>query len=886
MAILPGKRLGPYEILSAIGAGGMGEVYEARDAKLGRKVAIKVLPASFVDASERLSRFQREARILAALNHPNIATIHGLEHSDGVHYLVMELVLGETLRERTAREGAMPIEEALKIALQIAEALEAAHEKGIIHRDLKPANVKVTPEGRVKVLDFGLAKAFVSDAAHDLSQLPTLTIIGTEEGKILGTPAYMSPEQARGKAVDKRTDIWAFGSVLYESLTGRQAFLGDTFLDVIVALEREPDWQALPASTPAEIRNLLRRCLHKDCQCRLRDIGDARIEIGEALSASSTAEAVLPRGTVVTKRQSWKTISAVCSALVLILGGLWWWSARVRTTRPELVERELTANTSDNPVYAASISPDGRYLAFADYDGVFMRVLETGETHKIPLPEGLCFRCASLSWFRGGTNLAVVGPGETGRPALWLISIFGGAPRKLRDDVTRASVSPDGSHIGFIRQGESEVWVMKADGEDARKVADAGEGGRFVELQWSPDGHRLAYLKTMPEAVGNMLEVGDLNSGVSTLALADSRLRTFCWVPDGRIILSRAESLPNEKDSNLWELRSDNRSGRFSGEPRRITDWPGFSFWDLTATSDGKRLAFVQQTAHMTVYAGNLTEAGSQLSQPRRLTLDEQDNLPSAWTPDSKAVLFFSDRNGNWSISKQDAQQRAVEDFVTGSEELTEPRLSPDKSWVLYWSHSKSEAPRSTSWRLFQIPLGGGASEPVLDAPSGSNFRCPVSANASCILGEATADRKQIVFTAFDPKQGRKAEVARIDIVPSHQPLWDLSPDGSVLAISDLDQRANHVLTLDLSRRASKDLEIQGTTGVSGLSWSSDGDALFITCLTSTGSDLVKLALDGKQYKLWTTTASLAAPVPSADGKKLTFAVSIQGSNAWTIENF
>jgi eukaryotic-like serine/threonine-protein kinase len=284
MAIPSGTRFGSYEIVAPIGAGGMGEVYQAHDTKLGRDVAIKVLPEAFAHDAERLSRFQREAKMLAALNHPNIATIYGLEQSDGIHYLVMELVPGETLAERI-RAGTVSIHEALEIGAQIAEALEAAHEKGVIHRDLKPANVKVTPEGRVKLLDFGLAKAFADDGDMDLSNAPTLTSLGTEEGKILGTPGYMSPEQVRGKSVDKRTDIWAFGCVLYELLIGHQAFRGETLSDAIAAvLVREPNWQALPSAIPPKIRELLRRSLQKDPKRRLRDIGDARIEIQDALS--------------------------------------------------------------------------------------------------------------------------------------------------------------------------------------------------------------------------------------------------------------------------------------------------------------------------------------------------------------------------------------------------------------------------------------------------------------------------------------------------------------------------------------------------------------------------------------------------------------------------
>src|SRR5881396_2147889 len=309
MTLAAGTKLGPYEIFAPLGAGGMGEVYRARDSRLGREVALKVLPAAMANDAERMARFQREAHTLASLNHPNIASIYGLEESGGVRALVMELVEGPTLAERIAtrargdsvgtgldpparaqQSGPLLLDEALGIAKQIAEALEAAHERGIIHRDLKPANVKVTEEGTVKVLDFGLAKAFnPQDSAANLNEnnSPTLGMAATQAGVILGTAAYMSPEQARGKPVDKRTDIWSFGCVLYGALTGRQAFAAETASDTIAAiLGRDPDWQALPQATPASIRVLLRRCLQKDATRRLRDIGDARIEIEEALDPS------------------------------------------------------------------------------------------------------------------------------------------------------------------------------------------------------------------------------------------------------------------------------------------------------------------------------------------------------------------------------------------------------------------------------------------------------------------------------------------------------------------------------------------------------------------------------------------------------------------------
>ncbi len=276
MSLEPGTKLANYEILGLIGAGSMGEVYRAKDTKLGREVAIKVLLEELARDEERLARFEREARILAALNHPGIATLHGLEESAGTRYLVMELVEGETLRERFDR-GPIPLDEAMALFEQIAEALDAAHEKNIVHRDLKPANAKITPEGHVKILDFGLAKDYEPRGTDiDLSDSPTLAKDDTREGTILGTPAYMSPEQARGKRVDKRTDIWAFGCCLFEALAGKSPFSRDTLSDTLSAVLRdEPEWDALPKTLPANIEPLLRHCLVKDPKHRLRDIGDA-----------------------------------------------------------------------------------------------------------------------------------------------------------------------------------------------------------------------------------------------------------------------------------------------------------------------------------------------------------------------------------------------------------------------------------------------------------------------------------------------------------------------------------------------------------------------------------------------------------------------------------
>jgi len=360
MSIPPGTKLGSYQIIGGIGVGGMGEVYQAHDTKLGRDVAIKVLPETFAHDPERLSRFQREAKTLASLNHPNIAQIYGLEEYAGASYLVMELVPGDTLADRIKRSGAIPLDEAINLAKQMAEALEAAHEKGIIHRDLKPANVKVTPDGKVKVLDFGLAKAFDEDAANvDISNSPTLGVAATMQGVILGTAGYMSPEQARGKPVDRRTDIWAFGVVLYEMLTGRQLFAGETFTDTLAqVITREADWEPVPA----RMRRLLRWCLVKDPKKRLRDISDgmALVEDEPDQKAHSTVQ-----------RDSSPLPWIITAAAILFAVGIGFVHFREKPpASPEAYRLliRLPERVTFTPSAALALSPDGHRVAFPAID--------------------------------------------------------------------------------------------------------------------------------------------------------------------------------------------------------------------------------------------------------------------------------------------------------------------------------------------------------------------------------------------------------------------------------------------------------------------------------------------------------------------------------------
>ena len=539
MPLANGTKLGPYEIVSPLGAGGMGEVYRATDKKLNRDVAIKVIPQEFVQDEQRLARFEREAQLLAALNHTNVASIYGLEESGGAIALVMELVEGATLEERI-KECAIPIGEALPIARQIAEALEYAHERGIVHRDLKPANIKLTHDGKVKVLDFGLAKALQDDAAsaQNISNSPTLTIGATKAGFILGTPAYMSPEQAKGKTVDRRSDIWSFGVLFFEMLSGKQAFAGETVSDVLAkVIEREPDWTLLPAGLPSAIRRLLRRCIEKDLKRRLQAVGEARITIEEAISDGGIEGANTGVGVAGSTQPTWRrilpwTVAAVAIALAALM---LLHRENVGTGSREVTHLDISYPANVEPVAGLqggfALSPDGRAVALIGVrDGVrrlYIRRLDRQEAIEVNDTGGVNTASFSPDSTRvalvpGSTLMTVVSLANGEREtltsadldseaawgstdiiytlggALWIVPSKGGAPRQLtvldaaRHEVTHANpiVLPGGRTVLFTclnaEMGAERIEAVSVDGSHRSVVLE-----HAVSPVWSSTGHLL-----------------------------------------------------------------------------------------------------------------------------------------------------------------------------------------------------------------------------------------------------------------------------------------------------------------------------------------------------------------------------------------------------------
>jgi eukaryotic-like serine/threonine-protein kinase len=722
-ALGSGARLGPYEVCSLLGAGGMGEVYRARDTKLRREVAIKILPRVFTADPDRLARFEREARLLAALNHPNIGAIYGFEEapsapSDGADHLqglVLELVEGATLADKLAASvkasaHGLAVAEAVGIARQVADALDAAHEKGIVHRDLKPANIKITPDGVVKVLDFGLAKSTGSSGAGHhgpAAAPPPMDPDGTKDGLILGTAGYMSPEQARGRPTDKRTDIWAFGCVLYEMLAGRAAFPGETVGDTLAAvLDREPDWAALPASLPPTVRRLLGRCLEKDPRRRLRDIADARMDLDDATDPmAGPAPAGARRGS----RMAW-TAAAVCAAVALGLGIRHLRTAPAAAAPPVRFSissppnATLTANTH---AFVPTLSPDGRRLAFvAQRAGtrlIWVRSLDALEAEPLAGTEGATYPFWSPDSRRLGFFVSNV---------LKTIEVGGGPARTLCE----APAYPTGgtwSQQGVIVFSGGGLFSVPASGGSPAPLPAAE--GRHRLPAFLPDGRRFLYWV----APSNGVWLGSLDSDEKTrLLTADSQAvyaapGWLLFVRGGTLVaqpfdaargtlsgaaapiaeqvvtsLHQAAAFSASQTGTLayrtgtlavptqltWVDRAGRRLGTV-GRPARYRN-PALS-------PDGTRLAVEMTDVDQRTQDLWVVELARDTST--RFTFDPHDDVYAAWSPDGAWIMFGSDRDGMFNLYRKRANGSGGDELVLKSPaDMVPYSWTPDGSAVLY----------------------------------------------------------------------------------------------------------------------------------------------------------------------------------------------------------
>ncbi len=809
MALSPGDRLGVYEVTAEIGAGGMGIVYRARDTKLGRDVALKVLPDLFADDPERLARFQREARVLASLNHPNIASIYGLEEADGVRALVLELVEGPTLAERIA-QGALPVDEALPIARQIADALEAAHEAGVIHRDLKPANVKVKADGMVKVLDFGLAKALEGDAGSDPSESPTMTAAATRAGVIMGTAAYMSPEQAKGKVVDKRADIWAFGAVVYEMLTGLRAFAGATVLDTLAAVLRaDVNWDVLPPSTPARLRQVLGACLQKNPKQRVHDIADVRLAMEGVFEppASPSGEAG-----VASPLQPWqRPIPAVIAALALVtLTGIAVWSLTSRDAGPRFVSR-FAIPLASTTMHGMAVSPSGdRVVYAAPRNGqlqLFVRARDEIEAVPLRGTEGAShpFFSPDGEWIGFSTDDELKKIAVEGRTPVTLCQL---------DAHRGATWGPDDTIVFAPRNTPNLRGLMQvsaAGGEPRPLTSPPPEEGRHAWPHFGPDGG-LLFFTTGPDAplTSKRVAVLSVETGEQKTLTAGTGP---AYVATGHLVFGR--------EASLWAAGFDRERLELTGEPAPIVesvfvstgngaanyalandgtlayrvalgtsgdpatglvwvdrqggehpvDVPARAYRSPRISPDGTRVA---------VSIGDPSPDNSDIwvvdlsrGTLSRVTTDSENNRSPAWTPDGQRLVFESDREGTLGLflKNADGQGNAERLFTMDNTNVLVPT-----AWTadgdLVFTYRTVEG--GYNYDVGLVSLDGERSwRPLLRAESAERAAV-LSPAATWIAYSSNETGQREVYVQQFPELGRRQ---RISVDGGGNPVW--SPDGN-----------------------------------------------------------------------------------------------------------
>ena len=804
-----GQVITSYEILDRIGVGGMGEVYRARDKKLGREVAIKVLPPAFSEDRERLGRFQREARLLASLNHPNVAAIYGLEESDGMPLLVLELVPGKTLAERL-KKGRLAVEEALGICNQIAEGLELAHEKGIIHRDLKPANIKITPEGKVKILDFGLAKAFEREQPQqDPSQSPTVSTGTTKTGVILGTAAYMSPEQARGKPVDKRTDIWAFGCVLYECLTGKQPFGGETATDILAAIvNQEADLGELPEATATPIRNLLRRCLQKNPNRRLRDVADARLELEDVLAEPGGVSVDGEASFMPPSRWVKLRLVGLGALVTLIFGGLiagivFWKQAPSAETTGRVGRFVVPFPPDLRPAITSLVlAPDGTALAFtASDDGVsrlYFRALDSLETDILPDTEGASFPFFSPN----GQWLGFFAEGK-----LKKISISGGLPLILCE-----APSARGGSWG---ETDTIVFSPRARGTGLSQVA--AEGGTPITITTLDSSkretsHRLPYLLPGGSAVlftTHGATYQDVNIVMQSLRTGERRVLVNGgnqprYAPTGHLLYVQPK-MPG----TIMAAPLDPERLELTETPSPVVEgvrstWWGASGWAL---SRGGMLAY---------FSGDIPADERKLVWVDRNGKAEALPLPPAFyqfprlSPDGTRIAVVKGR-----------LQTSVWIYDLTDDTLNRLTFEGNANWPLWTTDGKHVAyasNRAEPWDLFWKPADGSGKEKQLLAKSGGQLPCSFSPDGNTL---AFLNGIDVWVLPNDGRQQPRAVLQTLAVEYNAT----FSPDGRFLAYTSHESGQPEIYAQPFPSTGAK-WQIS-TGGGQEVVWARDGDELF-----------------------------------------------------------
>jgi serine/threonine protein kinase/WD40 repeat protein len=810
-----GKTLAHYEVTSQLGKGGMGEVYQAKDRKLGRDVAIKLLPEEFARDADRVARFQREAKLLASLNHPNIAAIHGLEESGGTNFLVLELVEGDTLADQIKR-GPIPVEKSLKLALQIAEALEAAHEKGVIHRDLKPANIKITPDGKVKVLDFGLAKAFASDQTDlnlsnspTLTRSPTLSAAATQQGIILGTAAYMSPEQAKGKTVDKRADIWAFGVVLFEMLTGRQLFTGETVSETLAAvLMREPDFSILSPNMHQRIRLLLERCLEKEPKNRYHDIADVRVDIQKAI-ADPSGVLVQPITGVKPRRRlrlglPW--IAAIVALSAVIAGAAVW---KFKPPEPRQVVRfnyELPEGQrfSDLGNPSIAISPDGSKFAYITSDGLCLRTMDQ-QSARLILSADIApkqpFFSPDGQW---------VGYWSEAEKKLKKISVSGGAPVSIADTSANPALPSWGvdDRIVYGQFGTGKIMRVPANGGTPELLCEM-KANMLFSPQILPDGKSVLVSQYDFSKYRIILQSLKSGQGKELISVEGTVSR---YLPTGHIVYMVGNSL-FAVPFNLAKLEV---AGGSVPMVEGIV-WQGGTGAPQFAISESGTLVYISATARAAVPNQRTLVWVDRNGKEESLGVAPNDYGGPSISPDGMRIALSAGTDIYiWNVVRKNLTRLTFD-----KKDARTPIWTPDGKRIVYYSNHENEAFGGVYWKAAD---GTGAVEKLASMPDRTLFPWSMSSDGKTLVLQEVISmtNTDISILPVEGDQTRKPliQTEYLESAPK------VSPDGQWLAYSSHESGKSEIYVRPFPEVNKGKWQVSAGYGTSPL-WAPDGRELF-----------------------------------------------------------
>ena len=931
-SLAAGEIVSHYRILGALGGGGMGLVYQAEDIKLGRRVALKFLPDESVKDPAALARFEREARVASALEHPNICPIYEFGEHEGQPFLVMQLLEGKTIREtleerrgnlansdvqEKSRSGsALPLGKVLALAIQITDGLNAAHQKGIIHRDIKPANIFVTNQGQAKILDFGLAKLASggtnANADEDKTQLvypvvkPVTSPSGTPDpllsrtGVAMGTAGYMSPEQARGEHLDTRTDLFSFGLVLYEMATGRRAFEGDTgpVLHAAILGQTPVPVRQLSPELPAKLEEIIGRAIEKDRGQRYQSAAEMHAEL------ESLQHQLAPKHL----SRVW-AVALAAAAVIIAAATLFILNRPAKTVpvTPEIRLRQLT-NSSENSIIGGAISPDGKYLAYSDTRGMHVKVIGTGEIRNIPEPEEFRtqgVRWGVVGWFPESARfLASSSPSieswdevSSATASIWLASVFGGAPKKLRDHALGCGVSPDGTTIAFAanrgKLGEREIWLMNTNGQQARQIYRAKEGTGTDCWSWSPDGKRYFYVAR--DESGSRGYSQKIEGGSPVTIFGDSELEKsndIVWLHDGRVVYDQPE--PTTGACNYWIARFDLDSGKRLEQPRRLTNWPSFCVASGSVTNDDKHVVFEAFSSFYTSYVADLYGGGAHIRNVKHFTFEDADDYAVGWSSNSKAVIVAQIREGAYGLFRQSLDSDTPEQIAPlapgGSVSLG--TMSPDGKWYIarIWLDGVNLQHPSVALPIVRFPMSGGPPETVLGTPHQAVVSCARLPSKTCVIAEKSDDQKQMIVSSFDPMKGRGPELARFEVGQDLDSFLNglicfVSPDGTRLALARSPASPFEIYTLHGHLLGKIPPHSSGK--LVWLNWAADQRGLFVTRKAEGGTELLYTDLKGNSKSLRRCTGNNNCfGFPSPDGRRLAI-VDVSGkTNMWMMENF